>query len=915
MFFFFSYAKRQDIKTEDANSINRTIPTMLQRTGNFSDLLAVDRVRYQLYDPLSVRPDPNRAGQFVRDPIPGNIVQPSRILNPAYGAYLKLLPTPNNAGANAENRNNYIAVGTPYNWDYKVYQNRMDYNVSEKHRTFLRWSWNDFMEDRGDWTYESARGLHTNGLNRTNVGATADWVWTPTATTILDFAASVNQFREGDRITKPLTYTPSGVGFPAYMDQIAEGNTILPFVDFSDNSYQDISRSGVPAYVRYRVHSYKTDLTHIRGKHSIRAGVEFRQYYRVGGGGGNTSGNFQPRNNFMRRTSDNLDNAGLLGHEWASWMMGYPGGMSVAKVDSYATFNPSLGIYVQDNYRLTSKLSLNLGLRVEWERGPTERYNRVIGGFDPNVELPISKLAEEAYARNPVAQLTPGAFRVRGGSIYPGSNGAAREVWPSQLMVMPRAALAYTLNNKTVLRFGYGMFFDTLNVMNESLDQTNFSRTTSANITNDSGVTWLVGNPGAGIVPIADPFPPVRANGSRFDVPLRDALGAMAVAGRTFSYFGDRMGRARQQRWRIGWQQQLSSHLVVEAAYAGTWSDRVNIDAPYNALPAQYWNFANVRDESNGTLMNQNVTNPFNLNNFASLRTSQPQVYADMATQGFFTGSIIARNRLLRPFPHLGTDSVIRRLPVGINRTHALEVTVDKRFSKGFNFFLGYTALSARDKDWYPNEFDTKPAWRLTNDGRPHRLTATSIYEIPFGKGRRWLQSGIADKVAGGWQVGVTYEYQPGALLGWGNLFYYGDINNIKLADKSLGQWFNSAGCVLPGQKRVANDIEVPASQPCTQGFEKRTSRTPAAYQARVFPNRIEGLRQDMTSQWNTNVQKNITLREGITMQLRLDALNLQNRSQFNAPDLNPVNSTFGQVTSQTAATNRFIQIQARIVF
>jgi hypothetical protein len=161
MFFFFSYAKRQDIKTEDANSINRTVPTLAQRNGDFSELLAVDRVRYQLFDPLSVRPDPARPGQFVRDPIPGNVVPRTRILNPAYNAYLKLLPTPNNPGANAENRNNYVAVGTPYNWDYQVYQNRMDYNVNEKHRTFLRWSWNDFMEDRGDWTYESARGLHT----------------------------------------------------------------------------------------------------------------------------------------------------------------------------------------------------------------------------------------------------------------------------------------------------------------------------------------------------------------------------------------------------------------------------------------------------------------------------------------------------------------------------------------------------------------------------------------------------------------------------------------------------------------------------------------------------------------------------------------------------------------------------------
>jgi hypothetical protein len=913
-FFFFSYAKRQDIKTEEPNTLNRTVPTMAQRQGDFSDLLRVDPVRYQLYDPLTVRADPARPGQFVRTPFPGNIIPRDRFQNPVYDAYVKLLPIPNNPNANAENRNNYIAVGTPFNWDYKAYQNRMDYNVSDNHRAFFRWSYNDFIEDRGDWTYESARGLHTNGLNRTNIGATADWVWTVTPSLIFDFAASINQFREGDKITTPLQFTPSSVGFPSYIDQFAGDRHILPFIDFSDNSYQDISRGGVPAYTRFRVHSYKFDLNHIRGQHSFRAGVENRHYFRTGGGGGNTSGNYQPRNVFTRRTSDNLDNAGLLGHEWASFLLGFPNVMNIARADSYALHNPSIGFYVQDNYRLTPSLSLNLGLRLEWERGPTERYNRVIGDFDPAIELPISDLAEQAYARNPVPQLPASSFQVRGGAIYPGSNGAAREAWPSEWMYMPRAALAWTLDSNTVVRFGYGMYRDTLNVMNESLDQTNFSRTTSANITNDAGVTWLVGDPRNGRPPITDPFP-VRTNGTRFDQPTRDALGAMAVAGRTFDHFGDLMKRARQQRWRAGIQRQLGDSLVIEAAYVGSYSDLVNVDQPFNGLPAQYWNTTNVRNEANGTLMNQNVTNPFNIANFASLQSTHPLIYQDMQTQGFFTGTIIARNRLLRPFPHLGTDSDIRRSPVGKSKTHSFELSVNRRLSRGLSFSLGYTALRVRDKDWFPNEFDTEPSWRLSNDGRPHRIVGTAIYELPFGRGKKWLHTGVADRVFGGWQFAAIYEYQPGGLLDFGNIFYYGDLDNIRLSDKSLGQWFNNAGCVLPGQKRVAADIEVPAGQPCTQGFEKRSAMAPAAYQARVFPSRVDGLRADMTNQWNANIQKNIRLAEGAALQLRLDAINLQNRSQFNGPDLNPLNSTFAQVTSQTAATNRFIQVQARIVF
>jgi len=916
LFFFFSYAKRQDIKTEDPNSINRTIPTMLQRQGDFTELLRADAVRYQLYDPLTVRVNPARPGTWVRDPIPGNIVARSRFLNPAYDAYIKLLPVPNNPGANAEHRNNYVAVGTPYNWDYKAYQNRVDYNINDRHRTFFRWSLNDFIEDRGDWTYESARGLHTNGLNRTNIGATADWVWTASPSLIFDFAASVNQFREGDKITVPLQYTASSVGFPSYIDQFAPGQGILPFIDF-DNAYQDIGRGGVPVYTRYRVHSYKTDITYVKGQHTVRGGVENRHYFRTGGGGGNTSGNFSFRNTYTRNTSDNVVNpAGDLGHQWASFVLGFPNGMSITRADSYALHNPAWGFYVQDNYRVSSKLSLNLGFRIEQESGPTERFDRVIGGFDPTVTLAITQLAQAAYAANPVPELSASNFRVLGGSIYPGVNGASRRVWPSEWMFMPRLAAAYTLNSKTVLRAGYGMFYDTLNVMNESLDQTNFSRTTNANITNDAGVTWLIGDPLNGKPPITDPFP-VRAGGlGRYDEPTRNALGAMAVAGRGFDHFGAHMKRARQQRLRFGVQRELTSSLMIDAAYVGSWSDRVNIDQPMNGLPGNYWNTSNVRNDALASTLNRQVPNPFYIGNFESLRTSNPLVYADMASNGFFTARTIAVNRLLRQYPQISNNLLFRRSPVGRVKSHSFEISANKRFSRGFQFYFGYTNLWIREKDWFRNEFDAEPTWRLSNDGRPHRIVGTMIYELPFGKGKSMLKSGVLEKIAGGWQLGVTYEYQPGGLLDWGNVFYYGDINNISnVQNKTLDSWFNTQGCVLPGRKINSNDIEVPAGQPCTQGFEKRTAATPTSFQARVFPNRIEGLRADMTNQWNANLQKNITLKEGINLQLRLDALNLQNRSQFNGPDLNPVNSTFGQVTSQSSATNRFLQVQARIVF
>ncbi len=891
LFFFFSYNGFKDVKTEDANSINRTIPTLAERQGDFSQLLRVpNSARYQLHDPLTTRVDTTNPGHFIREPFPGNIIPRSRFQNPTYNAYLKLLPTPNNSQPlDREQRNNYLATATPYNWDYKSYSNRVDYQLSERHRFFGRWSFNDFIEDRGDWTYESARGLHSNGLNRNNKGGTVDWVWTPSSRTILDFAVAINQFREGDLITTPRSFKPTDLGFPAYLDQKAGDQQILPFLDF--DAYQDIGRGGIPTFTRSRMLTAKSDITHIRGNHSLRGGIDVRSHFRTGGGGGNTSGNYRFTNTWTRRSTDTARYpVGDFGHTWASFLMGYPSGMTIATNDTYATHNPYYGLYVQDNWRLTSKLTLNLGLRTEFEMGPDERYNRIISDFDAGAVLPITDAAKAAYARSQVVELPASQFNVLGGSLYAGVDGVSRRLWKNQLMWLPRIGVSYQIANRTVLRGGYGIFFDTLNTLNDGPGQTNFSRTTSTIISTDNGVNWLVADPLNGRPPITDPFP-IRSDGSRYDMPTREVLGLMAVASRNFNFDSRDRERARQQRWRFGVQQQLGSSMVLEVAYAGSYSDRVYLDRRLNFLPEKYWQGGMTRNNALASNLNGNVTNPFLITNFESLRQTNPAVYQDMSTQGFFTGAIIAKHRLLRPFPHMGTDLIYGGANVGEVKIHSLEVSFEKRMSKGINFNFSYTGMRGREADVYLNEFDQAPSWRTTNDGRPHRIIATTIAELPLGRGRALFNHGIAGRILEGMQVGVTYEWQPGPLIDFGNLFYYGELNQIQSNTPTLDAWFNTAN------------------------FEKDPARTPAAYHKRVFPTRIDGLRRDMTNQWNTNFQKEIRIREGMVFQLRLDALNVQNRSQFNAPDTGPTSTNFGRITSQTAATNRFIQIQGRLRF
>ncbi|MBI3472937.1 MAG: carboxypeptidase regulatory-like domain-containing protein [Candidatus Solibacter usitatus] len=897
LFFFFSWNGFKDVKSEDANSINRTIPTLANRQGDFSQLLSVDAVRYQIYDPLTVRPDPDRATHYIRTPFAGNVIPRSRFINPMYDAYVKLLPKPNNDPTNPrqEPRNNYLATATPYNWDYTAYSNRIDYNHSSRHRFFQRWSWNDFLEDRGDWTYESARGLHSNGLNRHNLGGTVDWVLTKSATTVFDFAVAANEFREGDRITTPLQFTPSSVGLPQYLDVKAGGQHILPFIDFSDGSYQDIGRGGVPTYTRYRTLSGKADVSHVRGKHSIHSGVDVRQYFRTGGGGGNTSGNFQFRNSYTRRNDDGFTPAGLYGHEWASFILGMSNSLTVSNNDSSALHNPYYAGFVQDNWRITPKLTLNLGLRIEYELGPTERYNRVMASFDPAARLPIAEAAQAAYARNPIPELAPAAFAIQGGSQYAGVGGVSRRLLRNELMGLPRFGASYQVNSRTVIQGGYGTFYDTLNVLNRSdvldswPDQFGYSRTTSTLVTTDFGLHWLAGDPANGVSILRDSFP-VRADGTRYDVPTRDALGRMARVGRgwTYSDFDTRHGR--QQRWRLGVQRQIGANMVLETAYAGSYADRVGLTRRLDYLPEKYWADGLRRNDALASNLDANVPNPFNISNFAALRAADPILYQDMTTQGFFTSATIRRSQLLRVLPQMN-DIRNRSDNSGEVRTHALEVRFERRFARGFNFNVGYTRFWDREADYFHNEFDPLPAWRASNDGRPHRLIATGIYELPFGKGKALARQGLGAALFGGWQIALTYEYQPGPLIDWGNRFFYGNLEDINSGPRTLDRWFNPAD------------------------FERNSARQPASFHRRIFPTRIDGLRRDITNQWNGNLQREIKFKERIALQLRLDALNLQNRSQFNAPNTDPFSTNFGKVESQTAATNRFIQIQGRIRF
>ncbi len=907
LFMFVNYAYGNDNFNGKA-SANRTIPRSdpghNHLAGDFSDLLLLPNgSQYQIYDPLTTRPDPARAGHVIRDPFPGNIVPGNRITNPLYKRYTDTLPTPNQnpTSSSQEPTNNFLDAAQPDPLRSHVWGARFDYNHSENNRFFVRTSGSNYTEGHGDWTYLNQPGL--NAVSRLRKTWTHTGTWTRVAgQTVIDGQLSANRFLETDRRLGYKEFTPTSVGLPAYMDEPckARGN-------FGEVPSCQLPRMSITGYQMFSDNSGTYDqatnlqgqfsVSQVRGSHTLKAGADVRRHERVRNDPGNVSGNFVFDNTYTRKADDTtVSPAGNLGLSWAAFMLGMPTRVEADYTAQYHVTSPWGGAYFQDTWRVSDKLTLTGGFRYEYEDGIRESDDQMLVDFDPNATLSISQLAEAAYARSPIAQRPASTFKVRGGSVYASGSGKS---WRGQSLWMPRASGAYSINDKTVLKAGYGMYYDTLNATAFAPTQTGFSQTTTSNLSVDFGQTFLLGDPKRGISPMLDPFP-VRSTGTRFDSVLGNSLGVDTVVGSAYTAPNLNRDHPRVQRWRVSLQREISRNMAVEVAYNGSVSDHLDTTIRQDYLPEEWFNGSNVRDNTQQNLLNANVTNPFFIGNFESLRTSSPALYNQMAGNSFFTSPTVQRHRLLREFPQINSLNY-SNLPLGKNRASSIEITLDRRFANGFSGNLTYTGLKF-DELITVEEYDREPGlWQTSNNARPHRLVATFNVEFPFGRSKKFLNNGgVLAAIVGGWQTSGIFEYQPGALLQWSgnaigpinNIFFYGNLEDIAVDNPTPERWFNPDA-----------------------GFERNPARTPANFQKRAFPFRVDGVRGQDLKVLNINVLRSIELPGRKTLQFRVDMLNALNRMHWGTPNLNPTSTQFGTVTSASTTIMRFVTFVTKLTF
>ncbi len=875
---------------------------------------------------MTTRPDPLRPGRVIRDPFPNNIIPKDRFMNPngsyknpAFGLYQAMVPAPNQNFLSPTQQpvNNYFRAAEPDQPHNTQASLRVDYNHSENSRFFIRGNGNKFLESSlVDWTYDSPdpqfRGLHDVARARFSWSLTGTWTRVLGGHTVIDTQISGNRAYQRDTRKNLVNYTPTSVGLPAYMDDfcLARFECILPQVDFANPgnaaNYQDFGGT-VDRGIWVTTYQGQSNLTSTRGSHTWRGGVDVQMAQRTARDGAGNMGTFVYDNTYTRAAdTTNVFPAQQLGLSLAGFMLGLPTSVSIADESGFDVRNHYVGTFVQDTWRVNRNLTVNIGLRFEYENGIKEMENRALLWFDPEAQVSIAAAAQAAYAANPLPEMPASQFRIQGGTVYAGTPGYDDRSWRPEALWMPRFSFGYKLGEKNVIKGGYGIYYDTLNARDWTPDLQGFNITTTNQLSNDFGQTFALGNPRNGVLPLADPFP-LRATGSRYEAVLGNALGLDTMLGREFAAENRDRVHSRVQRWRLGWQRALGSRTAIDIAYAGSYGDRQGITIRQDFLPEQYWSSANVRDTSANDYLTANVPNPFSIANFASLQTSNPLLYQRMLGSTVFSSTTIARHRLLRAFPHMSTGNNGLRYsdqPLGQIKSHSLEVVLNRRYSNGLTANAALTVNRVTENRTV-EEYDRAPTlWQTNNNGRPWRLTSAAVYELPFGPGRRFLhENGLVANIVRGWTVGGTYEYQPGALLNWGNLFFSGDLKNIRKDNPEIA--LRPDGSFDPTKTWFNIDA----------GFERDTADQPAGFQKRVFPFRVDGVRGFDVSYLHANIARTFNLGGRRTFQFRVDIQNLLNRQHYQNPNLDPTSTNFGQVRAVTQGVMRFITFNSTFRF
>ena len=845
--------------------VTTTVPTQKMRNGDFSELLSQGIV---IYDPQTAETVGSRV---VRQPFAGNIIPAGRI-NPIAAKVLSYYPLPNETPS-ASLQDNFV-YENPRTDKFNSQSFRVDHSISSKQRLFGRYTRNNRRESRGA-DLGTVNGIVPTGnfLFRKNDGITVDHTYAQTSSTLWDIRAGWQRFKEPNVRQHENLFDPASLGFAPNVVSLFGGAHYFPLFNF--DTIHDIG-DNLSSNTEHTIYSFQPSYTRLFGRHSLHVGYDLRLYHEFSSNLARQAGEYAiTAGSAFTRQQDNT--AAQNFQDVASFLLGYPTSGSIDINGTRLNNTWYQAAFVQDDWKVSDRLTLNLGLRYDYEAPTTDTGNRNVRGFDPNAALSITNAAEAAYATRPDV-LPASQWRARGGVQF--ASDSHPGFWnPDRNNVQPRAGFAFRLNEKTVLRGGTGVYVVPFII--SGTNQMGYSQSTPFTATQDRGLTFQS--------TLNNPYPAGVLQ------PVGNALGPNTFLGQSLSRFAPLdLQNAQLVRYQVTVQRELPGQWVVEAGYVGSHGYDLTTNTELNGVPAQYLSTSRVRDQAVIDYLGTQVPNPF----------------AGLLPTGF-TGATVARSQLLRPYPQF--SNVPSNASDGKSRYDSAQIRLERRFTKGYSIIATYTRSHFTERVFRLNSTDATYEKRLARDDVPDRVTASVLYELPFGKGKPFggNAGGLANAIIGGWSVNAIGQLQSGRPLDFEgrNIYFNGDLNALKAKySNNVDQpvW-DISGFYFHDAAVQTNGVDDPVKQ-------RADPRIRLASNLRYFPSRVDGLRSPFLNLWDISIVKQVPLQGRVRMQFNVEFLNALNRVVFNDANTDPTNANFGKVTSQNNLP-RDIQLAAKIVF
>ena len=869
-FFLFAYEKYYENTPRPATF---SVPEPEFFNGDFSKLTNSVGQLITIYDPGTGQ---NVNGTFTRQPFPGNLIPANRI-NPIAKNILSYEAAPN-----------ITTPGQPYSQDDQYFDapDRDNYynqvaKVDQQVGSKNRFSFREIRSNRLEMGWDGNNSLSGPGQNgslpeiRTNDTLGLEWVGILSPQMVVDARVSFARYLGEDRGDQNAGFDLTKLGFPSSLVNSLPGGAF--FGTYSFSNYASLGQ--YPTGDITNTGSAAASLSWNVKNHSIRAGVDLRDVQYV-------TQNFSTALSLSGSPQWTQQNYALAdplsGNDIASWLLGTPSSGSSA----YAL----LGVYqehyyapwIQDDWRVTSRLSLNLGLRWDFNLPPYERFNRMNHGFNATEVNPVSQLINQTQF--------PG-YSVNGGLLFAGVGGESKYATQIYMKaIQPRFGAAYRVNNKLVMRGGWGRYY--INPSNAYIQSSGFNTSTPLVTSNNGGETPIPNL-------INNPFP------SGLLLPAGSSLGAETFVGQSLTVVNQKFILPNVDQFSFGVQYELPGHSKIDASYVGSRGNHLQSTQSGSYIPLSLRQQCDAWEGGTASYCQALISNPF-------------YQLAPFSGTSYYTSPTIARGTLDVTFPEFSGITLTDQ-----NQAHSwynsFQATYEIRARNDLTLVADWTMSKQVFQNGYNDIQQLVPERSIYQYDIPESVKATAVYQLPFGLGKRFLSSahGFAGRLVGGWEANVLFGYHSG--LPWrlpSNFIYVKEAKEpninwnapvVQVVQPCVAQW-NTNGTITmqafsvkdgcTSYNFLSEPLYAPAAEPSYSG-QIRTMSIPNA---------------------DVSLNKTTQIRERVNLQFRVEVFNVTNTFNFyqSQPNSTLTSSAFGTVVKANVSSSngnqpRYIQLSLKL--